>query len=139
MSERIALCMPNGAISAVLERDNMLPMKEAGGMHIVGCPEGIAPTDYRYDFASRSFIPIPERPNAYAYFDYDVGEWTTDQEYAAEDVRAQRDALLAETDWTQLPDVPAATKAKWQAYRKALRDVTKQPGFPLQINWPEKP
>lgn len=139
MSERIALCMPNGAISAVLERDNFLPMNDAGGMNVIVCPEGITPTQHRYDFASQSFIPIPERPNTYAYFDYAAGEWITDKEYAASDVRARRDALLAETDWTQLPDVPDATKAKWQAYREALRDVTKQPGFPLEIDWPEKP
>ena len=139
MSERIALCMPNGAVSAILEQDNMLPMAEADGMHVINCPEDITPTDYRYDFASRLFIPIPERPNAYAYFDYETKEWITNEEYAAADVRLRRDALRAETDWTQLPDVPDATKAKWQAYREALRDVTKQPGFPLQINWPEKP
>lgn len=139
MSERIALCMPNGAISAMLERDNMLPIAEVDDMRAIECPEGITPTDYRYDFASQSFIPIPERPNAYAYFDYAAGEWITNEEYAASDVRARRDALLEETDWTQLPDVPDATKSKWQAYREGLRDVTKQPGFPLEINWPEKP
>jgi Phage tail assembly chaperone protein len=37
--------------------------------------------------------------------------------------RAERDGLLAASDWTQLPDTltPAKTKA-WAAYRQALRD-----------------
>jgi hypothetical protein len=27
-------------------------------------------------------------------------------------------------------------KAQWATYRQALRDLTDQPGFPDQINWP---
>ncbi|QOT74847.1 tail fiber assembly protein [Cupriavidus basilensis] len=57
----------------------------------------------------------------------------------AANARASRDALLAATDWTQLPDVPAATKAKFAAYRQALRDVPEQPGFPRAIAWPSAP
>lgn len=62
----------------------------------------------------------------------------TEEEVAAE-VRAERDRLLAATDWTQLPDVPQATKDLWAPYRQALRDVTEQPGFPHDIEWPEPP
>jgi hypothetical protein len=53
-------------------------------------------------------------------------------------IRARRDALLAPTDWTQLPDVPLATKAAWAEYRQALRDVTTQPD-PTNIVWPTPP
>lgn len=53
--------------------------------------------------------------------------------------KAQRDSLLTQSDWTQLPDVPAGTAATWATYRQALRDVTKQPGFPVDINWPVQP
>jgi hypothetical protein len=54
-------------------------------------------------------------------------------------VVAQRNALLANSDWTQLADVPltAEMKAQWATYRQALRDITDQSGFPDQINWPE--
>jgi hypothetical protein len=57
----------------------------------------------------------------------------------AEVVVAQRNALLANSDWTQLADVPlsAEKKAQWATYRQALRDITDQSGFPDQINWPE--
>lgn len=56
-------------------------------------------------------------------------------------VRAQRDQLLTETDWTQLADSPLDETATviWQSYRQALRDIPQQPGFPLTVDWPEKP
>jgi hypothetical protein len=47
-------------------------------------------------------------------------------------VRAQRNARLAETDWAILPDSPLsdADKTVYQNYRAALRDVPAQDGFP---------
>tara|TARA_B000000557_G_scaffold95709_1_gene77267 strand:- start:36 stop:404 length:369 start_codon:yes stop_codon:yes gene_type:complete len=54
------------------------------------------------------------------------------------EIREKRDDLLLETDWTQNPDVPDATKAKWQSYRQALRDVPSQ-SDPYNITWPTKP
>ncbi len=53
--------------------------------------------------------------------------------------REQRNRLLAECDWTQLADYSKPDKADWTAYRQALRDVTKQSGFPEMIEWPVKP
>jgi hypothetical protein len=57
----------------------------------------------------------------------------------AESVRNYRVELLAETDWTQLADVPQATKDAWATYRQALRDVPQQAGFPTNVTWPQKP
>ncbi len=54
------------------------------------------------------------------------------------EIREKRDDLLLETDWTQNPDVPDATKAKWQTYRQALRDVPSQ-SDPYNITWPTRP
>lgn len=53
-------------------------------------------------------------------------------------VRAQRDALLAKTDWTQAADAPV-NATTWATYRQALRDITKQAGFPNNVEWPEPP
>jgi len=55
--------------------------------------------------------------------------------------RAQRDRLLAETDWTQVLDAPIDTKTReaYRIYRQALRDVPEQAGFPAAIVWPELP
>jgi hypothetical protein len=61
------------------------------------------------------------------------------KEELTKEIRYERDLLLQETDWTQLPDVPDATKQKWAEYRQALRDVTSQPNFPHSVVWPVKP
>jgi hypothetical protein len=42
--------------------------------------------------------------------------------------------LLRDSDWTMLSDVPLTI-----AYRKALREVRSQNGFPDNIIWPNKP
>lgn len=56
----------------------------------------------------------------------------------ANEVRANRTRLLVACDYTQLPDFPG-DKAAWAAYRQALRDITKQTGFPRQVEWPSAP
>lgn len=53
-------------------------------------------------------------------------------------VRNERNRFLTESDWTQLPDAPVDQTA-WGAYRQALRDVTDQDGFPLEVVWPIAP
>jgi hypothetical protein len=49
--------------------------------------------------------------------------------------------LLRDSDWTMLSDVPMTKgdKALWTAYRKGLREVRLQAGFPADIQWPSKP
>jgi N-acetylglucosamine-6-phosphate deacetylase len=53
------------------------------------------------------------------------------------DVRNQRNALLAETDYMALSDVTMSDA--WTAYRQALRDIPEQAGFPASVTWPTKP
>lgn len=57
------------------------------------------------------------------------------------EIRDRRDNLLAETDYLIQPDYPIsdADREAVKAYRQALRDITKQDGFPIDIVWPEKP
>jgi len=50
-------------------------------------------------------------------------------------IRAERNRLLAASDWTQLPDA-SADAAAWATYRQALRDITTQAN-PFSIVWPE--
>jgi hypothetical protein len=54
------------------------------------------------------------------------------------EVRQQRNELLSACDWTQLSDAPV-DHTEWAAYRQALRDVTSQPGFPWDVEWPPIP
>jgi hypothetical protein len=53
-------------------------------------------------------------------------------------IREQRNQKLNETDWTQTADAPV-DKTVWATYRQALRDITTQTGFPLDVQWPVKP
>lgn len=56
----------------------------------------------------------------------------------AEEVRAKRNQLLAESDWTQVADAPVDQTA-WATYRQELRDITEQSGFPTDVIWPVAP
>lgn len=84
--------------------------------------------------------PMGERPSIHHTFDFSLKQWidprTHDTEWPL--VRAERDRRLLACDWTQLPDVPLATKEVWAIYRQALRDVTLQPD-PFNIVWPKQP
>ena len=82
----------------------------------------------------------PAQPDEYHVFDYTTKQWidprTAETEWPL--VRKKREILLAESDWTQLPDVPVKTKEAWATYRQALRDITEQPD-PFNIVWPTPP
>lgn len=54
-------------------------------------------------------------------------------------IRMIRDSLISETDWSQLSDISEVTKAKWAAYRQALRDIPQKFTSPDLVIWPEHP
>lgn len=55
-------------------------------------------------------------------------------------VRDERDRLLRETDYTDLPNTPITTQCRnnFLTYRQALRDITNQTDA-FNIVWPTKP
>lgn len=55
------------------------------------------------------------------------------------EVRAERNRLLFECDWTQGRDIPEAVSTAWAQYRQELRDISLQPGFPSSVQWPVPP
>ena len=55
----------------------------------------------------------------------------------AVEVRAARDAKLAETDWRFRSDMTPSQA--WKDYCQALRDLPSQKGFPQTITWPNTP
>jgi len=69
----------------------------------------------------------------------DIAQYEADQlaAPAAEwaHIRNARNAKLAASDWTQLPDAPVDSAA-WATYRQALRDITTQ-ADPFNIVWPQ--
>ena len=60
---------------------------------------------------------------------------------AAESVRTQRDAKIAESDWMVIKSAETgiALETEWATYRQALRDITAQEEFPATVNWPVEP
>ena len=55
-----------------------------------------------------------------------------------EQIKLWRNAELAKTDFTQLPDAPVDKEA-WAEYRQALRDLPAQGGLSDNIKLPTKP
>ncbi len=72
-----------------------------------------------------------------------VGEAPADpvQSTAAELAWERAKKLLQESDWSVLSDVPmtAGDKALWIEYRRSLREIRLQSGFPSDIQWPVSP
>jgi hypothetical protein len=57
-------------------------------------------------------------------------------------LREQRNILLTETDWRDLPSYAGTKQAEWRVYRQDLRDITSGLDTVDKVNavtWPEKP
>lgn len=110
------------------ERGLVLSVAESNTMQSDGCVESVG-------FA----IPV-DRPSPFHRYHYFDRKWVDIRppEWVWGEVRKERDRRLAQSDWTQLPDVPLATKEAWAVYRQQLRDVTEQ-ADPLGVAWPVAP
>jgi len=53
-------------------------------------------------------------------------------------IREERNKLLSETDWTQIPDC-TVNKQAWLDYRNALRNLPQNFNSPFEVVWPTKP
>lgn len=100
--------------------------------------EGPQAQPTRYQTAYRDGV---EQIDGKWYTKYSVADMDDEAKAAkdaeqAKSVREDRNKRLSETDWTQLPDAPV-DKTVWATYRQALRDISKQAGFPWEITWPE--
>jgi len=112
-----------------------------------------------YDRATQKLVNVTPYLDGDEVYDVQVHDLTADEIQAKTDaetakkedaVRKQRDALLAECDWTVLQDSPLtdAQVADWVIYRQALRDITVHANFPdiqgpdmdgNNSDWPTKP
>lgn len=68
-----------------------------------------------------------------------VADTTAIEAAAVAALRAQRDARLAGTDWTQLADVPPAVAAAFRPFRQALRDMPETTADLKAPKWPAFP
>jgi len=102
--------------------------------------EGAQAQPTRYQVAFRDGV---EQIDGQWFTKYSVAEIDDEAKTAkdaeqAKSVRQQRDEKLKDTDWTQVADAPVDKEA-WATYRQALRDLTKESGFPWDMTWPEQP
>jgi len=74
-------------------------------------------------------------------FSSDIATAKLDEENLWDAVRGYRNYLLAQSDWTQLPDSPLteSKKAEWQENRRALRDITETFKNPSEVVFPTPP
>jgi hypothetical protein len=114
-----------------------LPLSDAAlaGLNMAKLLEDPRPS---YDAGTQTVIEgaVEERSGSYyqtySVIDHPAEAIANDLANKKSQVRAQRNARLAETDWAILPDSPLSEedKAVYQGYRNALRDVPAQDGFP---------
>ena len=55
----------------------------------------------------------------------------------AKGIRNQRNDELKKSDWRAVSD--RELEPEWKEYRQALRDISKQEGFPHDVEWPIDP
>jgi len=109
-------------------------------------PEGTAAVPgfvdkYAAFFSDGGLTKIPAKPGDYYEWHAATQSWVFNQEAFEASLIMRRGSLLITSDWTQLPDSPLTTEQReeWAIYRQALRDITDQPGYPLDITWPIAP
>lgn len=108
--------------------------------------EEVVPSEERTYEYDQYRVEVPYRDTLNADIEVNYERWlqfAKDKEcdVIGNEIRAERNRLLAESDWTQGADSPLSNeqKAAWATYRQALRDVPEQPGFPYDVVWPTQP
>ena len=97
--------------------------------------------NYSQFYNGTEFQELPEKPGQGYLFDRPTVSWYADANLVEPILRQQRNELLKESDWTQMPDSPLSTTQKelWATYRQELRDLTEQVGFPVNVVMPTPP
>jgi hypothetical protein len=112
-------------------------IKDLGGDVVYEGPQA-QPTRYQVGFADGVEQIDGKWYTKYSVADMDQDAKTAKDTEQAKAIRSQRTDKLKGSDWTQVADAPV-DKAAWATYRQALRDITAQPGFPWDTQWPDAP
>jgi len=111
------------------------PLQEEFGIDMIfEGPQKQGPPPYSYTY--RDGI---ECVKGKWYTKYTIGERDREEidNRQADNVRIQRDRLIKESDWRAVCD--RELEPEWKEYRQALRDISKQEGFPHDVKWPVDP
>lgn len=106
--------LPSDAVPVTAEHHRQLMADQAQGMVIIADADG---------------APIAiEQPGL-----------TAEEELEA--LRAERNRLLAASDYTQMPDAPLTDgqREAWRIYRQVLRDLPETNSNPAECEWPAAP
>jgi hypothetical protein len=112
-------------------------INDMGGDVVFEGPQA-QPTRYQVGFADGVEQIDGKWYTKYSVADMDADAIAAKDTEQAEAIRSQRTDKLKGSDWTQVADAPV-DKAAWATYRQALRDITAQPGFPWDTQWPDAP
>ena len=104
------ISIPSDAVEVSDEAYRLLIIQQADGKQIV-------PNNDGYPIAITAPVIIPT--------------W--------EQIKAQRNELLRQCDWTVLPDSPVSNQSDWLTYRQALRDIPQDFATPEEVVWPTLP
>jgi len=88
---------------------------------------------------------LPPKPEVSGnwFFDYAKKVWERNATLVSAEIKRKRLELLMSSDWTDTFSAKARLGDQlyqnWQTYRQALRDITAQSGYPLDVVWPTAP
>lgn len=91
---------------------------------------------YEGDRINHLDVEVPQRPSLFHV--WDGSRWIENIDLRLAVIRAERNRLLSDCDWTVLPDAPVGVAA-WKAYRQALRDYPEAWIADNNTPWPEAP
>jgi len=127
-----------GQISKVVQTNEIELQLQEDESYIEGSYD-----DVTYYIEDNEPVEISTKPSPYAEFDYATKTWVLNSALAIADVTQKRRKLLVASDWTDTLSAKTrlgdALYNQWQTYRQALRDITDQPGYPLNVEWPTAP
>ena len=119
--------MKNLSTGAALNEPQKLPENWGPIFGLAGIQDQLGDLSWLgADYVGQGWVVVGEAPAAPAQ--------STEAELAWERAKT----LLRDSDWTMLSDVPmtAGDKMLWIEYRRALREIRLQAGFPADIQWP---
>ncbi len=75
-----------------------------------------------------------------ASLDAQISDEEIISEYKWGEIRAKRNQLLKDSDYTMLKDYPTTvSEQKWTTYRQSLRDIPQTFSNPDDVTYPDKP